>query len=145
MEKFIKKVIKVNVIEREDLKARKMDGLTMKDLRKFVESNKDLPDDTKVLVERITDYYFEGKELNGFKSNGWKVLLVNGEIYYNTLEMNKRMEEEKLRRDKGEIHYPLIEDPDDYITEITDSFKDQFFRAWCITKDDDFIYIHNHY
>lgn len=80
---------------KKELADKKMHGLTMEDLRKFVNKNPQISDNTKVLVERIEDKYF---------INNWRVLTKEGDF--------------------GE---------------------EQFFPAWCISKDEDFIYIFNHY
>jgi len=86
---------------KEELLSAKFGCLTMGDLAEFVYNNSHIPRDTKVLIERIEDIYFE-------KYN-WKVLEVQTGEY----------EED----------------------------KNEFFPAWCISKDrnEDFIYIYNHY
>lgn len=136
----------MNVVSKEELKTSKSDGLTMEDLRRFVESNKNLEGATKVLCQRVDDVYFEGIEFKGSKTQGWKVLLVEGENFNSVKTLNNKMEEEILRREKGEEpHFDKIEDPETYKMELTDDLKEQFFPSWCITKDESFIYIHNHY
>jgi hypothetical protein len=130
--------MKYNEIQKEDLIRSSFPCLTMKDLRDFIDKNKDLPDDTKVLTERVEDRYFGPK--------GIPVLLVKGEHYLAIENRNKEMEEEIARRERGEeSEYKLIDNPEEYITRDFESVKEQFFHSWCITKDESFIYIYNHY
>jgi hypothetical protein len=56
------------------------------------------------------------------------------------------MEEEIARRERGEeSEYKLMDNPEEFITKDFESVKEQFFPSWCITKDESFIYIYNHY
>ena len=72
-----------NVIEANNIKARPEiltqeelnnydDHLSLGKLRKFVNNNNDLPDSTKILIERIEDSYY--------KYNGWKVFQSDDSI-----------------------------------------------------------------
>ena len=149
----------MNKYTKQGLVEAKFQGLTMGDLAEFVYKNPQIPRDAKVLIERIEDIYFEGVDISGMnstkgilpkgsKSDGWKVLLVEGENYYNTKNFNEVMLQEIEDRKNGkESNYPKIDNPNDYIVELTDNFKEQFFPAWCISKenDDSLVYIFNHY
>lgn len=138
----------MNKYTKEELISAKFDCLTMGDLTEFVYNNPQIPRDTKILVERVTDNYFDGFGFGGKEVEGWKVLPVKGEHYYNEKRLNDDMAQEiKDRKNGKEKQYPKIENPEDYIVELTDDLKEQFFPAWCITKDneEDFIYIYNHY
>ena len=149
----------MNKYTKEELIEAKFQGLTMGDLAEFVYKNPQIPRDAKVLVERIQDVYFEGVDISGMnsakgilpkgsKSEGWKVLPVKGENYYNTKNFNEVMIQEVEDRKNGkESQYPKIDNPNDYIIELSDDCKEQFFPAWCISKenDDSIVYIFNHY
>jgi hypothetical protein len=78
-------------MNKEEFLSKTNHSLRMKDLRKFVENNKDLPDDAPCVVERVEDSYFEGREWNGIQIKGWDVLKVEGYDYnsavcYNSTE-----------------------------------------------------------
>jgi hypothetical protein len=95
----------MNILTKEKLKERNNHGLTMKELRNFVENNPQIKDATPVLCERIEDLYFD-------KENGWEVYLVKGEWWNTMKEMNKNMDEEIIRRKKKlKKQYPKIENP----------------------------------
>lgn len=131
----------MNILTKEKLKERNNHGLTMKELRNFVNSNPQIEDETPVLCERIQDSYFD-------KENGWEVYLVEGYWWYSMEELNKNMDEEIIRREKGKKQqYPKIENPLTHKVEMTDELKEQFFPSWCITKenDDSVVLIYNHY
>jgi hypothetical protein len=131
----------MNILTKEKLKERNNHGLTMKELRNFVENNPQIKDATPVLCERIEDLYFD-------KENGWEVYLVKGEWWNTIKEMNKNMDEEIIRRKKKlKKQYPKIENPLTHKVEMTDELKEQFFPSWCITKEKDnsAVLICNHY
>ena len=123
--------------KRQDLINNKSHGLTMKELREFINKNPQIKDNTKVLIERIEDKYFE--------RNGWQTLLVKGEKYYNAEEFNKKMLQEIKDRKQGKGEYQKELNPKKAIKILNDDLKDKFFPAWCILKDKDFVYIFNHY
>ena len=137
----------MNTYEKQELIDAKFDTLTMKDLRKFVAKNPQIKDNTKVLVERIEDVYFEGKEWNNKQIDGWKVFLVEGYNYWNTSDFNEKMREEIKNREIEKGKYSKKLNPQEAIVELTDDLKEQFHPASCITKDnnEDFVYIYNHY
>ena len=130
-------MIKIKHYKRQELINSRVHGLTMKELREFVTKNPQIKNNTKVLIERIEDKYF--------KINGWQTLLVKGEQYYNTEEFNKKMLQEIKDRKQGKGEYQKQLNPQDAIVELTNDLKEQFFPAWCISKDKDFVYIFNHY
>lgn len=86
----------------------------MKQLREFVEKNKDIPDSAPCIVERVTDIYFESREWHdGQITKGWDVLKVEGYHYHSSLEWNKKMQEEIDRRAKGEeTEYDRLDNPE---------------------------------
>lgn len=140
----------MKVISKEQLltKYKKSDGLKMKDLREFIEKNKDISDDAPVMCERIEDSYFDGREFNGERVDGWDVYLVSDYWYYSAKRMNENMEQEILDRAAGkEPQYPKIENPQEYIIELTDDLKNQYFHSWCINhdKEKEIVFIHNNY
>lgn len=129
----------MNKITKQELLNSKSDKLTMKDLRKFVENNTDIIDSTPILIERIEDKYFEDK--------GWKVLLVEGWNYSMIKEFNEKMKLDIELRKLGRGEYDEKLNPEECISELTDDLKEQFFPAWCISKDNDnsVVYIFNQY
>ena len=149
----------MNKYTKEELINDKSHGLTMGELAEFVYKNPQIPRDAKVLIERVEDVYFEGVGISGMnsvkgilpkgaKADGWKVLPVEGENYCNAKDFNDAMLQEMEDRKNGEeSQYPKIENPEEYIVELTDKLKEQFFPAWCISKenDDSIVYIFNHY
>ena len=123
-------------------------SLTMKDLREFVENNKDLDDNAPIIVERVLDLYFEGSEWNGKKIDGWSVLRREGYHYHNSLKWNKRMQEEIERRELGEKpEYERLENPLDHIfgEKELEEMKEQFYQPHWITRDSEIVYIYSHY
>lgn len=132
---------------KEELLSKKSHAMSMRDLRKFMEKFQYLDDNTPVLVERVTDFYFEEKEFNGEKIRGWDTLKVEGYHYLNSLEWNKKMEKEiELRKiGKGEYDETLI--PEDTIIgeKELEKMKEEFYRPHCISTDEEIIYIHSHY
>ena len=149
----------MNKYTKEELINDKSHGLTMGKLAEFVYKNPQIPRDAKVLIERVEDVYFEGVNISGMnsvkgilpkgaKADGWKVLPVEGENYCNAKDFNDAMLQEMEDRKNGEeSQYPKIENPEEHIVELTDKLKEQFFPAWCISKenDDSIVYIFNHY
>ena len=127
---------KVRVIEDPN---KYKDYLTVGKLRKFLEQNPELPNDSLVLIQRVEDMYYE--------KGGWGVVLKEGH-YYNMVKTNNvRMQEEIQRRKNGEHPKYEMEDPSKYITELTDEWKEQYHPAWtCLRyRDDNNLYIDLHY
>lgn len=120
----------MRILNKEEIENRFQDHLTIGDLKKWLEKNSDLPDDSKVLIQRVEDRYFE--------NNNWGVYLKDGETVWNQLAFNKDMDEEIERREKGEeSEYPQIKDPNKNIIEITNELKEQYFPAWCCVRYSD--------
>ncbi len=115
------------------------DFMSVGDLRKFLAEHSELPDDAKVLVQRIEDVYYE--------KHGWGVVLKEGEHYHSAKELNIRMEEEIKRRKNGEHPKYGMEDPAKYIHELDIDLMEQYHPAWCCVKykDDNNLYIDLHY
>ena len=130
----MEKLTKEQILKREC-------GLTIGELKKFLEENKDLPDDSPILVERVEDKYFS--------NNGWGVYLKEGDFYNQTKNFNENMLKEIELRKKGEeSEYESIEDPNKYITELTDDLKVQYFPTWCCVRyndEDNILFIDCHY
>jgi hypothetical protein len=80
--------------------------LTVGGLKESIESY-NIPDDAKVVIQRVEDYYYE---------RSWGVMLKEGESYNNVISFNKKMKEEIARRERGEEpEYDKIDDPRKYI------------------------------
>ncbi len=148
----------MNKITKEELLNSTAHGLTMKDLRRFINNNPQISDDAPVMVERVEDKYFNGVDISGMqgdsgvlpkgsKSEGWKVLLVEGYGYWNASQFNDKMYKEIENRKLGKGEYSEKLNPKEAIVELTDDLKEQFFPSFCITKstDDRLVYIYNHY
>ena len=131
---------------KEDLLNNKL-HFTMESLRRFVKENEFLTDDSPILVERVTDNYFEGRELNGVQIGGWGVLKVEGYHYHSSLEWNEKMQEEIERRERGEEPEYEMENPSEFIfgEEKLEEMKEQFYIGEGITTDKEIIYIYSHY
>ena len=131
---------------KEDLLNKKL-HFTMESLRRFVKENEELSDDVPVVIERVTDNYFEGRELNGVQIGGWDVLKVEGYHYHSSLEWNEKMQEEIERRERGEEPEYEMENPSECIfgEEKLEEMKEQFYIGEGITTDKEVIYIYSHY
>lgn len=145
-------------ITKEDLVTKYQDYLTVGDLREILYK---IPVDTKVVVQRVKDKYYDGIDISGIrgcletpdgiypagsKSTGWGVFLKKGEVYYNAEERNKEMQDEIDRRSKGEEpEYPSIKDPKDYMVDLTEEFMEQYTPAFCCFYNDDVLFINLHY
>ena len=133
-------------MNKEELLSKKL-HFTMESLRRFVKENEDLGDGTPILIERVTDNYFEGREFNGSTVNGWDVLKVEGYHYHSSLEWNEKMQEEIERRERGEEPEYEMENPSEFIfgEEKLEEMKEQFYIGEGITTDKEVIYIYSHY
>jgi hypothetical protein len=133
---------------KEDLLNKPNHSLRMKDLRKFVEANKDLDDDAPCLVERVEDRYFEKRPWHdGTTIGGWDVLKVEGYHYHSSLEWNRKMQKEIDRRGLGEEPEYGMENPLKCIfgEKKLEAMKEQFYQAFGITTDSKIVYIYSHY
>lgn len=130
------------ILTEKEVKEKFEHHLTVGDLKKSIELY-NIPDEAKVVIQRIEDVYF--------KRHGWGVMLKEGEHYHNTIQMNKNMREEIARRERGEEpDYSKIEDPNQFILEdenILRELKEQYIPAWCVVgyEDKDFLFIDLHY
>ena len=131
---------------KEELLNKKL-HFTMESLRRFVRENEELSDNTPILIERVTDNYFEGREFNGVQIGGWDVLKVEGYHYHSSLEWNEKMQEEIERRERGEEPEYEMENPSEFIfgEEKLEEMKEQFYIGEGITTDKEIIYIYSHY
>ena len=131
---------------KEELLNKKL-HFTMESLRRFVKENEDLSDDSPVVIERVTDNYFEGRELNGSTVNGWDVLKVEGYHYHSSLAWNEKMQAEIERRERGEEPEYEMENPSEFIfaEKQLEEMKEQFYIGEGITTDKEIIYIYSHY
>ena len=129
---------------KEELLSRTGHSLRMKDLREFVEKNKEILDDAPVIVERVEDRYFQGRDWN----EGWDVLKVEGYHYHSSMEWNKKIQKEIDRRAVGgEPEYDRLENPLEAIfgEKELEKMKEQFYQPHCITTDKEIVYIYSHY
>lgn len=138
----IKSGVPRRILTEQEVKEKFKHYLTVGDLKKSIEGY-NIPDEAKVVVQRIEDVYYN--------KHGWGSMLKEGEHYHNTIQMNENMREEIARRERGEeSEYPEIENPNEYICEdeeILKELKDQYHPAWCVAgyKDKDFLFIDLHY
>lgn len=112
--------------------------LTVGDLKKFLSKN-NLPDDAKVLIERVEDVYYD--------EHHWGVYLKDGEHYHNALQYNADVDSGKYL-DKEE--YPNITEENlvKYTEEDLHKMKVQYHPAWaCVgySDDKDILFIDLHY
>ena len=114
-------------------------SLTVGDLKKFIEEQ-GIPDDAKVMIQRVEDKYFE--------NNDWGVYLKEGYWYHTASELNENMKAEALRRELGMEPEYAITDPLSQVVEIDDTLKEQYHPAWgCVRygDDTDLLFIDLHY
>lgn len=141
----------MNKVTPEYIKQKSGHELTMKNLREFVNKNTDLSDDTPVLIERITDFYFEARIHAGKEIKGWPVLLNEGWIWHEQKNFIESLKQDIERRKTGqESDYPDLENPEQIIKDFEDnedSFKEQFHTGWDIQRDknNDLVLIYSHY
>ena len=122
-------------------------SMRMKDLREFVENNKDILDSAPCIVERVTDDYFESREWNGEITNGWSVFKVEGYHYHSAISWNKYMREEmEIIKNGGERQYSL-DNPEEHIIgeKELENIKEEFYQPHCINTDKEIVYIYSHY
>lgn len=133
---------------KEELLDKANHSLRMKDLRKFVEANKDLDDDAPCVVERVEDSYFQERLWHdGTTIGGWDVLKVEGYHYHSSLEWNEKMRKEIELRKIGESEYEDALNPEENIfgEKELEEMKEQFYQPHCITTDSGVVYIYSHY
>ena len=131
---------------KEDLLNKKL-HFTMESLRRFVKENEELSDGVPVVIERVADNYFSGREFNGNIVGGWDVLKVEGYHYHSSLEWNRKIQEEIERRERGEEPEYEMENPSESIfaEKQLEEMKEQFYIGEGITTDKEVIYIYSHY
>ena len=131
---------------KEDLLNKKL-HFTMESLRRFVKENKDLRGDTPVVIERVTDNYFQKRDFNNNEISGWDVLKVEGYHYHSSLAWNEKIQAEIQRRERGEEPEYDMENPSEFIfgEEKLEEMKEQFYIGEGITTDKEVIYIYSHY
>jgi hypothetical protein len=127
------------IISRDELIGGYKHHLTVGDLKEFLEKN-NLPDDAKVMIQRVEDVYFE--------KNNWGVYLKEGYWYHSIKEMNENMLAEAKRIEEGlEPEYDM-EDPLSKVIDLDDELKDQYHPAWSCVRyndDQDLLFIDLHY
>ena len=133
---------------KEELLNKTGHSLSMKDLRRFVENNKDIPDSAPCMIERITDYYFTSREWHdGQTIEGWDVLKVEGYDYHSALAHNKNMlKEMEIIKNGGERQFRM-DNPEEHIfgKKELEKMKEEFYQPHCISTDKEVIYIYSHY
>lgn len=133
---------------KEELLDKTNHSLRMKDLREFVENNKDLDDESPCVVERVEDRYFQERPWHdGSTIGGWSVLLKQGYHYHSSLEWNEKMRKEIELRKVGEGEYEDALNPLEAIfgEKELEEMKEQFYQPHCITTDSEVVYIYSHY
>ena len=128
----------MNKLTQKELHARPY-GLTVGRLKEFLAKHPELTDDAPVVVERVEDFYFE--------ENGWSVYPKEGEQYHFQLDLNRRMQEEIDRRQRGEKPEYETDCPEDFIKEPSDEDLTQYIPTWCCVKykDENILFIDLHY
>ena len=159
-------IVPPTIISKEELKEKYEHGLTVGGLKKALEKC-NLPDDGKVMIQRIEDRYYNGNDISGFRgcddtedgiyppgsrTSGWGVYLKEGESYHSSISFNKKMREEVARRERGEEpEYDKMEDPLKFMCpedeKTLNELKEQYTPAWCVVgyKDEEHLFIDLHY
>ena len=133
---------------KQELLNKKNHSLTMKQLREFVENNKDIPDSAPCVVERVTDIHFKRRKWHdGQITKGWDVLKIEGYDYHSATSWNESMKKEAERRQRGEDPDFSMENPLNHIygEKKLEEMKEQFYQAEGITTDKEIVYIYSHY
>ena len=133
---------------KEELLSKTGHSLRMKDLRKFVENNKEILDDAPIIIERVEDSYFQERPWHdGTTIGGWDVLKVEGYHYHSSLEWNEKMRKEIEIRKVVEGEYGDDLNPCEAIfgEKELEEMKEQFYQPHCITTDKEIVYIYSHY
>lgn len=124
--------------------------LRVKDLRRVIDG---LSDDTPVLIERVEDVYFDGRDISGLhgvladgttgplpegtrSKDQWPVVLRDSDI---TRSMLKHNEKVKSGYYADRENFPTPHPIHERIFEESefDEFRDQFSAAHCCLVDDD--------
>lgn len=122
------------------------DYCTVGDLKKFLEKH-NLPDNAKILLQRVEDKYFEAGNVHP-QSSAWETIKKEGLFYHQAIERNEKIVNGEYN-DKEQ--YPLLDEESIkamYISEEElETLKEQFVVAWCPVKyeNDDNLYFHAHY
>ena len=116
---------------------------TVGDLKKFIEKH-NLPDDAKILAQRVEDMYFENGKIHP-KFTAWETINKEGEWYHYALDWNERVDGEF----KDKEAYPNLT-PDMLIKiegEELEKTKTKYIVCWCPVKypDDNNLYLDLHY
>lgn len=128
-------------LTRDEVVSDKSPRLTVGDLKRHIEENQ-IPDSAPVLIERVTDFYYE--------QGNWGVLLKPGIHYDQAVKANERMRQEIERRARGEEPHFEIDDPARFILEnsVLEEFQEQYTPAWSCVKyrdEDSILFIDLHY
>lgn len=112
------------------------DYCTVGDLLKFIQDN-NIPLDSKILIQRIEDSYFE---------KGWHTMRKGGEHYHNALQWNKDIDDGKYL-DKKQYQKMKEENLKKITPEDLERFKEEYYITWCPVKynDDNNLYLDAHY
>lgn len=97
---------------------------TVGDLLKFIEKNK-IPMHAPVMMQRVTDNYFDGK-------SGWSEhsAYMKGEHYRNVEDFNRKVTDGTF---KNKEDYPDLEPGHFKVCpqEDLDKMMEQYYQAWC--------------
>lgn len=137
--------------------------LRVGDLKRIIEKY-DMPDDAPVLIERVEDVYFDGRDVSGHhgvledgttgplpegtRRDKWPVLLMESDISMHMREHNQKVDSGYYLDKKNYKVPPPRHDQHNSEEEINE-FKDQFSPAHCATvipdKPKEALYIRLHY
>lgn len=122
-------------ITTDDLSSKYEHHLTIGLLKKLI-NDYNLPDDGKILVERVHDCYFE--------RNGWDVFYKEGDSYNDAIKFNEKIDGEFNNKDE----YPDLDVSKlkKYSLSDLQYTKEQYHPAWYASKcDGKNLCIHLHY
>ena len=109
---------------------------TVGDLKEFLAEH-NLPNDAKILIQRVEDKYFE--------KHGWKTINKEGQFYNEAIEFNKKIDGEFNDKEQ----YPDLEVSDlkKIEGEELNQCKEKYIVAWCPVKypNDNNLYLDAHY
>jgi hypothetical protein len=124
-------------LTKEDLNKYKQQYLTIGKLRKFIEDNSDLSDDSLIMIERIEDVYYEKYNWGVYKKDSY---------YSNMIKQINENIDNGVYNNKKE--YPIPPEKIKILPEELEEFKDEFHPAWGIARyfdESDLVFIKLHY
>jgi len=126
----------------EEIKNKWEHYYTVGQLRKFLEENKDIPDDAKIFIQRVEDVYFE--------EHHWGTIKIEGDMYWSEKRLIEKANPGGEFHDKEQYPKMTQERIDEILKleETLDECKDEYVAVWWVFKykdDKNGIFLTPHY